>query len=104
MQGTVGKQYDMRVTWPCAVGAVANASSLRHERVQGSSGLPPGARPGDGGEVKNGNVKTVNGANLGLAKAGDTVTVANAVVTQADLAATNGVVHIIDRMLLPPKR
>jgi len=54
--------------------------------------------------VKNGNVKTVNGANLGLAKAGDTVTVANAVVTQADLAATNGVVHIIDRMLLPPKR
>jgi uncharacterized surface protein with fasciclin (FAS1) repeats len=55
-------------------------------------------------EVKNGNAKTVNGANLALGKAGDVVTVEDAVVTQADVAASNGVVHVIDRVLIPPKR
>jgi uncharacterized surface protein with fasciclin (FAS1) repeats len=30
------------------------------------------------------------------------VTIENAVVTQADLVATNGVVHIIDTVLIPP--
>mgnify|MGYP003414626863 FL=1 len=55
-------------------------------------------------EVKNGNAKTVNGANLALAKAGNMVTVEDAVVTQPDVAASNGVVHVIDRVLMPPKR
>jgi uncharacterized surface protein with fasciclin (FAS1) repeats len=55
-------------------------------------------------DVKNGNAKTVNGANLALAKAGAMVTVEEAVVVQADLAASNGVVHVIDRVLLPPKK
>ena len=54
--------------------------------------------------VKNGNVKTVNGSNLALSKSGTTVTVEDAVVLTADVAATNGVVHVIDRVLLPPKR
>ena len=54
--------------------------------------------------VKNGNVKTVNGANLALSKSGTIVTVEDAVVLNADVAATNGVVHVIDRVLLPPKR
>jgi uncharacterized surface protein with fasciclin (FAS1) repeats len=54
-------------------------------------------------EVKNSNVKTVNGANLALAQAGTTVTVEDAVVVQADMPASNGVVHVIDRVLLPPK-
>lgn len=62
----------------------------------------PGAMPA--ASVKSGNVKTVNGANLALAKAGDMVTVEDAVVVQADVAASNGVVHLIDRVLLPPKR
>jgi uncharacterized surface protein with fasciclin (FAS1) repeats len=52
--------------------------------------------------VKNGKVKTANGAEVELSKAGDMVTIENAVVTQADLAATNGVVHIIDTVLTPP--
>ncbi|MES2958586.1 MAG: fasciclin domain-containing protein [Pseudomonadota bacterium] len=55
-------------------------------------------------EVKNGNAKTVHGASLALARAGEMVTVEEAVVVQSDVAATNGVVHVIDRVLLPPKR
>lgn len=55
-------------------------------------------------DVKNGNVKTVNGANVAVAKAGTFVTVEEALVQQADLPATNGVVHVIDKVLLPPKR
>jgi uncharacterized surface protein with fasciclin (FAS1) repeats len=55
-------------------------------------------------EVKNGNVKSVEGSNLALSRAGTFVTVEDAVVTQPDVATTNGVVHIIDKVLLPPKR
>jgi uncharacterized surface protein with fasciclin (FAS1) repeats len=55
-------------------------------------------------DVKNGSVKTVQGANVALSRSGSFVTVEDAVVTQADVAATNGVVHVIDRVLLPPKR
>jgi uncharacterized surface protein with fasciclin (FAS1) repeats len=55
-------------------------------------------------DVKNANAKTVNGANLALAKAGTMVTVEDAVVLQADVVASNGVVHVIDRVLLPPKK
>ena len=55
-------------------------------------------------DVKQGNAKSVNGANLALSKSGSYVTVEDAVVTKADLDATNGVVHVVDRVLLPPKR
>ena len=55
-------------------------------------------------DVKTGNVKSVQGANLGTARAGTFVTVEDAVVTEADVAATNGVVHIIDKVLMPPRR
>ncbi len=55
-------------------------------------------------EVKNGNVKTVQGANVALAKSGTFVTVEDAMVTQADVPASNGVVHVIDRVLMPPKK
>lgn len=49
-------------------------------------------------------VKTVQGASLALGKAGTFVTVEDAVVTQADLSASNGVVHVVDRVLMPPRR
>jgi uncharacterized surface protein with fasciclin (FAS1) repeats len=55
-------------------------------------------------DVKPGSAKTVQGANLNLAKAGTFVTVEDAVVLSADVITTNGVVHVIDRVLLPPKR
>jgi uncharacterized surface protein with fasciclin (FAS1) repeats len=56
------------------------------------------------GDVQTGNAKTVNGANVALSRAGSFVTIEDAVVTQADVPATNGVVHVIDRVLMPPKR
>lgn len=54
-------------------------------------------------EVRNGNSKTVNGANVALSRAGDFVTVEDAMVQTPDLAATNGVVHVVDSVLLPPE-
>ena len=53
-------------------------------------------------DVKNGAVKTVQGANVALSKSGTFVTVEDAVVTMADVPASNGVVHVIDRVLMPP--
>ena len=55
-------------------------------------------------DIKNGNQKTVNGANLALSKAGDFVTVEEALVQTADISATNGVVHIVDNVLIPPAK
>lgn len=55
-------------------------------------------------DVKTMGVKSVNGADLALSKAGDFVTVEEAAVQSADIAATNGVVHVVDRVLMPPRR
>ena len=55
-------------------------------------------------DIKPGTAKTRQGATLALAKAGSVVTVDDAVVQQADLPATNGVAHVVDRVLMPPKK
>lgn len=55
-------------------------------------------------KVVNGPVKTAQGANVALARSGTFVTVDDAVVTLADMPASNGVVHIVDRVLIPPAR
>lgn len=55
-------------------------------------------------DVKNSNVKTVNGANVALAKAGDFVTVESGAVITANIVSTNGVIHTIDTVLLPPAK
>lgn len=53
-------------------------------------------------DVKDGKAKSVSGAELNLARAGSFVTVEDAVVQTPDVQATNGVVHIIDTVLMPP--
>ncbi len=53
-------------------------------------------------EVKSGNVKTVNGADLPLSRSGGFVGVDQALVTKADIPAANGVIHVIDQVVLPP--
>lgn len=55
-------------------------------------------------DVKAGNMKTVNGANVALGRTATFITVEEALVTAPDKVATNGVVHVIDRVLLPPKQ
>ncbi len=55
-------------------------------------------------DVKNGPTKTVQGANVTLYRSGSFVTIEDAVVTAADVPASNGVVHIVDRVLMPPKK
>ena len=55
-------------------------------------------------DVRNGGAKSRQGANLALAKAGSFITVDDAVVQQADIVATNGVAHVVDRVLMPPKK
>ncbi|RFO96967.1 fasciclin [Rhodoferax lacus] len=55
-------------------------------------------------DVKNSKVKSLNGADLELSRAGDFVTVESAAVTTSDAIATNGVVHIIDTVLIPPSK
>jgi len=55
-------------------------------------------------DVTNSNAKTVQGGEVALSRAGTFVTVEDAVVTQADVPASNGVVHVIDRVLMPPKK
>ena len=55
-------------------------------------------------DAKNSTAKTLTGASVAIAKAGDFVTIEDAVVQKADIPASNGVVHIVDSVLLPPAR
>jgi transforming growth factor-beta-induced protein len=45
---------------------------------------------------------TVNGAEVTITVEGDTVMVNDATVTAVDVMASNGVIHVIDSVLLPP--
>jgi uncharacterized surface protein with fasciclin (FAS1) repeats len=54
--------------------------------------------------VQNGNAKTAEGGSVALSRAGDFVIVEDAMVQTADIGATNGVVHKVDRVLMPPRR
>lgn len=47
--------------------------------------------------------ETVNGEMLNITVSGDTVMVNDATVTSTDIEATNGVIHVIDAVVLPPE-
>ena len=47
-------------------------------------------------------VPTVNGADVSITVDGETVMVNDATVTAVDIPASNGVIHVIDAVLLPP--
>jgi uncharacterized surface protein with fasciclin (FAS1) repeats len=51
-------------------------------------------------DVKSGKVKTVQGSELTVATMGG-VTVDNAKVIKTDIGASNGVIHVIDTVVLP---
>lgn len=54
--------------------------------------------------VKLTSAPTVNGANVNIAVSGSTVKINNATVIKVDVPACNGVVHVIDTVLLPPAK
>ncbi|MBL0163477.1 MAG: fasciclin domain-containing protein [Xanthomonadales bacterium] len=51
--------------------------------------------------VKLDSAKTVNGQSVTIKVMGDTVHVDAATVTAADIQASNGVIHVIDTVLMP---
>jgi uncharacterized surface protein with fasciclin (FAS1) repeats len=53
--------------------------------------------------VKVDEAETVNGQMLNVTVNGDQVMVNDATVTATDIAATNGVIHVIDTVVLPPE-
>jgi hypothetical protein len=50
----------------------------------------------------NGTLTTANGLPLTYSVNGTTVKVDNATVTKADINATNGVIHVVDSVMIPP--
>lgn len=52
-------------------------------------------------DVKSGMVKTVEGSALSVKAEGGGVMVDNAKVVKADIETTNGVIHVIDTVVLP---
>ena len=53
--------------------------------------------------VKLKSAKTVSGKSLRIMVGGNSVKVNDASVTTVDISASNGVIHVIDKVLLPPK-
>ena len=49
----------------------------------------------------NAKVKTLNGTELEISRAGEFMTVENAIVTQPDMVASNGLVQVVDTVLMP---
>lgn len=53
--------------------------------------------------VKLTSAKTVQGADVSIAVEGSNVKVNGATVEKTDIAASNGVIHVIDTVILPPQ-
>ncbi|MEM6262968.1 MAG: fasciclin domain-containing protein [Bacteroidota bacterium] len=53
-------------------------------------------------DLQNGQVKSVEGSNIKVQLTDGAVRINDALVRNADIRAKNGVVHVIDRVILPP--
>jgi uncharacterized surface protein with fasciclin (FAS1) repeats len=53
-------------------------------------------------DIQAGEVETAGGAPVTITTQNGTVTVGGATVVEPDITATNGVIHAIDKVLLPP--
>ena len=53
-------------------------------------------------DVHPGRVETSQGSSLRVSKSGDNLLVDDARIVVADISATNGVIHVIDSVILPP--
>lgn len=53
-------------------------------------------------DLKSGKVPTVEGSEVEI-QVGEAVTVDDAQVVKADIEASNGVIHVIDKVILPPQ-
>jgi uncharacterized surface protein with fasciclin (FAS1) repeats len=53
--------------------------------------------------VRRSSIKTLNGARVRVKVRGGSVKVGGAKVTKADIRASNGVIHVINKVLIPPK-
>ncbi|MDZ8258297.1 fasciclin domain-containing protein [Nostoc sp. ChiQUE01b] len=55
-------------------------------------------------QLTSGEVKTIEGSPVKITvdRASNSITVNNAKVTQPDIPASNGIVHVVDQVLLPP--
>ena len=51
--------------------------------------------------IKLSSAKTLNGQSLKIKTVGGKVLINGATVTKADIAATNGTIHVIDTVLMP---
>src|SRR4051812_14723083 len=54
--------------------------------------------------VKMTSAKTVSGDTLSIKTSGETVMIGKARVVKTDIVASNGVIHVIDTVLLPPSK
>ncbi len=55
-------------------------------------------------DAKPGKARTLQGTDIALARAGTFLTVEDALVEQPDVRAGNGVVHVVDRVLMLPRK
>ena len=55
-------------------------------------------------DVKPGKVKTVEGADATIMVVGKSVMIDKATVVKTDIVASNGVIHVIDAVILPPAK
>ena len=66
--------------------------------------IPARAMAADVVKLDGKSVKSVEGSLIKVGVEGKTVMVNNAKVVKADIACTNGVIHVIDTVIMPPSR